>query len=131
MAKVTGIGGVFIKTADNEAVRRFLGDQLGVPTEPWGAVFRWRERDAPEQKGATVLGLFGATSDYFGPSGLPFMLNFRVDDLTALIGQLRDAGVPIVREISQEPNGKFAHISGPEGLVIELWEPVDPDPYDP
>lgn len=131
MAKVTGIGGVFFKTADREAMRGFFSDQLGVPTEAWGAVFPWRERHDPEVKGATVLGLFDASSDYFGPAKVPFMLNLRVDDLGALIVKLREAGVPVVREISQEPNGKFAHIQGPEGIVIELWEPVNPDPYDP
>ena len=131
MAKVTGIGGVFVKSTDREAMRTFFTEKLGLPTEPWGAVFRWREREAPEVKGATVFGLFDASSRYFGPSGLPFMLNFRVDDLEALLTSLRADGVPVVREITEEANGKFAHVLGPEGLVLELWQPAVPDPYDP
>lgn len=128
MAKVTGIGGVFFKSADVDAMRAFFGGPLGVATEPWGAVFPWREREDPTKKGATVLGLFQGDSGYFPGS---FMVNLRVDDLDGVVAQATAAGFEVVRPISQEPNGRFAHLRGPEGLVFELWEPVDPDPYDP
>ena len=128
--KVTGIGGVFFKTGDKSATLDWFRTHFGLAMEDWGTVFRWRERDEPETKGATVLGVFGADSNYFDPSPHPFMLNFRVDDLDAIMAQLRESGIQ-VDEYPAQPNGRFAHLVGPENVKIELWEPVVPDPYDP
>lgn len=131
MAKVTGLGGVFLKTADIERLRSFFSDELGFPMEPWGGAFSWRERDDPERRGYTVIGLHSDQSDYFEPSPLPFMINLRVDDLDGMLAQLQARGHEVVKRFEPEPNGRFAHVMGPDGLKIELWEPVDPDPYDP
>ena len=59
------------------------------------------------------------------------MLNFRVADLGALLASLKEAGVQIVGELEEHPNGKFAWILDPEGNKLELWEPVPSaeDPY--
>jgi len=130
MAKITGIGGVFFKT-DPTATRHWLADNLGLETEAWGCMFPWAERGAPERKGYTVLGLHARDSTYFGPSKRDLMINFRVDDLDAMLAKLRARGVEIVKVFDPEPNGKFAHVLGPDGLVIELWEPIANDPYDP
>jgi predicted enzyme related to lactoylglutathione lyase len=129
MAEVTGLGGVFLKTGDKEAFRTFFADLLGVPLETWGGVFPWRDREQPERKGYTVLGLHDTTSDYFDPSDLPVMLNLRVDDLDGMMERLRAAGHEVT-EFPAEPNGRFAHLMGPGGLKLELWEPVENDPYD-
>lgn len=133
MAKITGIGGVFFKT-DSEATARWFTEVLGVPTERWGCMFPWREREDPERTGYTVLGLHSHDSDYFDPSTKPFMINFRVDDLDGMLAMLRERGVTVVKVFDPEPNGRFAHVMGPEGVKFELWEPIAPpaaDPYDP
>ena len=52
------------------------------------------------------------------------MLNYRVDDLDALIARLRTEGVDIADERHQDENGRFAWITDPEGHRIELWEPA-------
>lgn len=130
MAKVTGIGGVFLRSADGEGLRAMLSETMNLELEPWGRAFPWRERDDPEKKGATVLGLFEADSTYFEPSPLPFMINLRVDDLDGMVAQLEAAGHAILHR-ADEPNGRFAHVMAPGGLKLELWEPVADDPYDP
>jgi catechol 2,3-dioxygenase-like lactoylglutathione lyase family enzyme len=130
VAKITGIGGIFLKT-DPEATRHWLRDNLGLASEPWGAMFPWAERGAPDQKGYTVLGLHERSSTYFGPSKRDFMINFRVDDLDGMLAHLRRREIEIVKVFDPEPNGRFAHVRGPDGLVIELWEPKADDPYDP
>jgi lactoylglutathione lyase len=130
MAKVTGLGGVFIKSPDKAKTAAWLTDVLGLPTETWGRSFPWREREAPDKKGYTVLGLHAIDSDYYGPSTREFMLNFRVDDLDGVLAMLRDKGVEVVKTFDPEPNGRFAHVKGPDGMVIELWEPIENDPYD-
>ncbi len=106
-------------------------DRLGIDADPYGFMFRWKEDEAPERTGYTVWNPFAADTEYFGPSTQPFMFNYRVDDLTALIDALANEGVEIVGGIEEHENGKFAWILDPEGNKIELWEPIDPgaDPY--
>ena len=55
------------------------------------------------------------------------MINYRVDDLTALLAQLKSNGVEIVKGPDSEENGKFAWIMDPDGNKVELWEPMDSD----
>ena len=131
MARITGIGGVFFKTSDTDATRRWFQDQLGLATESFGAVFPWRERENPDVKGYTVLGLHSRSSTYFDPSEQPFMVNFRVDDLDAMLERLRAGGAVVTKVFDPEPNGRFAHVMGPDGIKFELWQPIADDPYDP
>ena len=130
MAKVTGIGGVFFKT-DSAQTGKWFTDVLGVKMESWGTMFPWREREDPSKCGYTVLGLHGHDSDYFDPSPHPFMINLRVDDLEGMLAQLRERGVEVVKVFDPEPNGRFAHVMGPGGVKLELWQPTAEDPYDP
>jgi predicted enzyme related to lactoylglutathione lyase len=53
------------------------------------------------------------------------MINYRVEDLEALVAQLKQDGVTIVDEIADSDYGKFVHLLDPEGNIIELWEPKD------
>lgn len=124
MAKVTGFGGVMFKSDDPEKTAEWFTQNLGIKTESWGAMFPWRDHEDPAKEGYSVLGLHGASSDYFGPSALPFMLNLRVDDLDALIAELEAKGVSVIKRFDQGEFGKFAHVAGPGGLTLELWEPA-------
>jgi predicted enzyme related to lactoylglutathione lyase len=130
MAKVTGIGGVFIKTGDKPAMRTWLDENLGIKTEDWGCSFPWRDREDATKKGYTVLGLHRSESDYFDPSPHAIMINFRVDDLDGVLDHLRSRGITVLKVFDPEPNGRFAHVMGPEGVKIELWQPIENDPYD-
>lgn len=133
MKRVTGLGGIFFKTSDTEKLRTWYREHLGIDSDPWGTSFLWREVEQPESRGYTVWGPFSDSSDYFDPSEQPYMLNYRVADLDALLEALRDEGVEIVGEPVSEANGKFAWVLDPEGRKIELWEPVESsrDPYLP
>lgn len=124
MAKVTGIGGVFIKSkGDHEALAAWYQQHLGMPMGPYGvAVLRWPE-DSAEDRGATAWKVAEKDSTWFSPSESPFMINYRVDDLLTLMENLKQAGVPVVAETEYHENGKFASILDPEGNRVELWEP--------
>ena len=130
MAKVTGIGGVFFKT-ESAATAKGLSEELELPTGAWGRAFPWREREDPSRRGYTVFGLHPRDSTYFTRSARDFMLNLRVDDLDGMLEKLRARGVAVLEVFDPEPNGRFAHVAGPDGVTIELWEPVAEDPYDP
>lgn len=124
MARITGIGGVFLKcNGDPAALAAWYKDKLGMPLEEWGgAVLRWPD-DRAEDEGLTVWHLAKQDSQWFAPSRSSFMINYRVDDLTALLAQLRAADVAVVKGPESHENGRFAWIMDPDGNKVELWEP--------
>jgi glyoxylase I family protein len=118
--KVTGIGGVFFRAHDPEALSRWYAEHLGVaetPTDngaqPW-----------VQSAGPTVWGAFPADTDYFRPEK-SWMVNFRVSDLDAMVAQLRASGISVEFDPADYPYGRFARLSDPETNQIELWEPKD------
>jgi catechol 2,3-dioxygenase-like lactoylglutathione lyase family enzyme len=131
MKRATGLGGVFFRCKDKASTQAWYKRHLGVDTHDFGAVFSWREHDAPEEVGYTVWGTFADDTDYFGRADQPVMLNYRVADLDALLAALKAEGVTIVKGPASEPNGKFAWIEDNDGHRVELWEPVPSaeDPY--
>lgn len=123
--RVTGIGGVFFKSRDPEALRGWYQKHLHIESGEYGALFKWRQHDQPEKEGATAWNPFPEDTSYYQPSKKDFMFNYRVEDLEALLALLKDEGVEIVGEIEEYPYGKFGWIMDPEGNKIELWEPPD------
>ncbi len=54
------------------------------------------------------------------------MLNYRVDDLDAVLERLRASGVEVdERTQEQEGVGRFGWAVDPEGNRFELWEPAE------
>jgi predicted enzyme related to lactoylglutathione lyase len=118
--RVTGIGGVFFKAKDPEALRRWYADNLGIAIEDYGgATFRW------EAAGTTVWSIFDGDTDYFGPGSQAWMVNFRVSDLDAMREQLRAAGSEVDDHVEAHEYGRFGWAVDPEGNRFELWEPPE------
>jgi len=124
MARVTGIGGVFMKsTNDSKAIAAWYQKHLGIRLEDFGgAVLKWPD-DKAEDKGLTVWQVAAKDSDWFNPSQSSFMINYRVDDMAGMIKQLKAGGVEIWKGPESHENGKFAWIMDPDGNKVELWEP--------
>ena len=124
MKRVTGIGGIFIKSSDPARLREWYKKHLGIDVEDWGGfAFRWKGPENPEGGGTTVWSVFDAASNYFAPSAAPFMVNYRVDDLHALLAVLREEGVAVDDKVDESEYGKFGWVTDPEGNRIELWQP--------
>lgn len=125
MAKVTGIGGVFLKCkGDSAALGAWYQKHLGMTLEDFGgSILRWPD-DKAEDGGLTVWALADNDSKWFAPSESSFMINYRVDDLDGLLAQLRAEAVTIVGGPESHENGKFAWIMDPDGNKVELWEPM-------
>jgi predicted enzyme related to lactoylglutathione lyase len=124
MKRVTGIGGVFFKAGDPDSLREWYRVHLGIPIEEWGgAVFAWKSTDNPAGTGTTVWNIFNSDTAHFGPGPSPFMINFRVDDLDALLAALRAEGCNVDDKSDHSEYGKFGWVTDPEGNRIELWEP--------
>lgn len=123
--RVTGIGGVFFKCDDADKQKSWYAEKLGIPMESWGSAFRWRQFENPEKTGSTAWSAFKKETKYLDPSDSSFMINYRVDDLEAMLERLKSEGVTVVGDIESYDYGKFGWIMDPEGNKIELWEPID------
>lgn len=124
MARVTGIGGVFIRSnTSGEALKKWYCNVLGMELESFGAVIlRW-EHDTAEDKGVTVWQTAEPSSRWFAPSTAPFMINYRVDDLAGILARAASLGIPVHQGPEYHENGAFAWLLDPEGNKVELWEP--------
>ena len=122
MEKVTGIGGLFFRAEDPEALARWYADNLGVNPVPAAYdALPWRQ-----EEGYTVFAPFSADTDYFGRPKQQWMVNFRVRDLDAMAAQLRANGIVVEIDPQTQPIGRFARLHDPEGNPVELWEPAAP-----
>ena len=115
---VQGIGGVFFRARDPEALRAWYAEQLGIDMEDYGTTFTAAEGDQ------TVWAPFAADTEYFGPTGQQSMVNFRVRDLDAMLDQLRAAVVAVDERVEEMEFGRFGWATDLEGNRFELWEPA-------
>ena len=129
MKKVTGIGGIFFKCRNPAQMREWYKTHLGLDTDKYGTTFVWWQGADSTKRGYTQWSPFSEKTKYFEPSAKDFMINYRVENLTALVDQLKMEGVTITDTIETVSYGKFVHIMDVEGNKVELWEPFDTE-YD-
>ena len=123
MRRVTGIGGIFFKARDPQALAAWYRTHLGLQVEDWGGVgFRWAD-DNPAGAGTTIWTPFKDDTRYFAPSTASFMVNFRVEDLHGLLAALRAEGCEVMDQVEESEYGKFGWVMDPEGNKVELWQP--------
>jgi predicted enzyme related to lactoylglutathione lyase len=126
MKRVTGIGGIFFKSKDPQVLGEWYRKHLGIDVQEWGgAAFRWASEDNPQGVGTTVWSPFKEDTTYFAPSTASFMINYRVDDLHAVLAALRAEGCDVVDKVDESEYGKFGWVIDPEGNKIELWQPPE------
>src|SRR6476646_3638752 len=126
--RILGIGGVFFKSANRDQMRDWYSTHLGLADKGGGAMLPWREHDEPQKEHVTVWTVFPASTNYFDPSHAPFMVNYIVDDLDALLDRLKQEGVKIDAKRMNESYGRFAWIYDLDGNKIELWQPTSTKP---
>lgn len=125
MKRVTGIGGIFFKCKDPKKIKEWYKTHLGLNTNEYGATFEWKDADDSTKKGSTTWSPFAESTKYFEPSSKDFMINYRVENLEALVEELKKEGVTVLDNIETYDYGKFVHILDIEGNKVELWEAVD------
>jgi predicted enzyme related to lactoylglutathione lyase len=122
MKRITGIGGVFIKAKDPDALRAWYRTHLGIDVQAWGgAAFAWADDAGQPVKGTTIWSV--GDGEYFAPSTAAFMINYRVTDLAALLQALREEGCNVLDKTDESDYGKFGWVIDPEGNKVELWQP--------
>jgi len=125
--RVLGVGGIFFKAADHEALVAWYEDKLGMKWSGYGFHFR-HDDDSFGDQAFNLLTPFADDTSYFAPSTRDFIINLRVDDLDALLAKLAAKDVHPVDDVLDEPYGKFAWIVDPAGIKIELWQQKGPAP---
>jgi catechol 2,3-dioxygenase-like lactoylglutathione lyase family enzyme len=125
--RILGIGGVFFKSANRDQTREWYSKHLGLADTGHGAMLPWREHNDPQKEHVTVWTVFPDSTDYFAP-GQPFMVNYVVDDMDALLDRLKQEGVKIDPKRMDESYGRFAWIYDSDGNKIELWQPLPEKP---
>lgn len=123
MKRVTGIGGIFFKSADPQSLAAWYQRHLGLNVEAWGGVVFTESPSLQGNSNTTTWCPFQQDSDYFSPSTTPFMINYRVENLVALLAVLKTEGVVVDDKIETSEYGQFAWLIDPEGNKIELWQP--------
>jgi predicted enzyme related to lactoylglutathione lyase len=124
MKRVTGIGGIFFHAKDPAMLRAWYKTHLGIDVQDWGgAAFDWADEQGNPVQGSTIWSIGPAEGDPFAPSQSPFMINYRVDDLAALLQALRDEGCQVLETTDDSELGKFGWVLDPEGNKVELWQP--------
>ena len=121
MEKVRGIGGFFFRAENPKKLAQWYLTHLGIDLVPTTyEVAPWTTTEGP-----TVFSPFSKDTEYFGSAKNFWMINFRVDNLEAMVKQLEAAGIEVTVDSEEYPNGFFARIYDPEGNPIELWQPID------
>ena len=124
MKRVTGIGGIFFKAKDPQALQEWYKRHLGIDVQEWGgAAFDWTDDEGRPVGGTTAWSVSSAAEDAFAPSAASFMVNYRVADLHGLLKALREEGCAVLDKVDESEYGKFGWVMDPEGNKVELWEP--------
>jgi predicted enzyme related to lactoylglutathione lyase len=124
--KVTGIGGIFFYSDNPKEAKEWYTKNLGIEINDWGSSsFESRNINKPDEINSLQWKPFKKGDAYFSPSQKDFMINYTVQNLEALVNQLKENGVTVLDSIETYDFGKFVHIMDSEGNKIELWEPIE------
>jgi predicted enzyme related to lactoylglutathione lyase len=124
MARVTGVGGVFLRSKDANALARWYAEHLGVKLSDFnGSSFQWSD-EVPAGTGMTAWSAFPLETKYFGEGQQAVMINYRVDDLDEMLTALGAAGVWVDPHREDHIYGRFAWIKDCDGNRVELWQPL-------
>lgn len=113
---IKGFGGIFWRTRDLEATKKWYSNVLGIEIESWnGTVIK------PQSGNETIFSFFSEDDSYF-PAEQQVMLNFQVDHLDEMIQHLEHIGVPLAKKKESGEFGQFIWLEDPDGRLVELWE---------
>lgn len=118
MAKITGLGGAFLRANDPKALYTWYEQHFGIGNPNGCFTF-----PSETQRASIAVAFFAKSSDYF-PVSQPAMLNFQVDDLDAVLNKLAAAGVAVDPKREDYDYGRFGWFTDPEGNRVELWQPA-------
>jgi predicted enzyme related to lactoylglutathione lyase len=128
MGRVIGVGGVFFQSPDPAALMAWYDDVLGLKINDYGGAdfLHGDSAKAFPQGARTIFSGFKDDTDYFKPSTKPFMINLMIDDMDSMLARLSEKSVALEGEPQDLDYGRFAWVMDPNGVKIELWQPIEP-----
>lgn len=120
--RITGIGGIFIRSRNPEKLKKWYEDVLGLQQTDDGAVFEFIQAGDGKTKGYLN---WSVTSEGGTQNVMNSIINYRVDNMRDFTTRIQTRGVKLLGKIEVFEYGKFVRIKDIEGNLIELWEPVD------
>lgn len=124
MKRVTGIGGIFFKSKNADVLHSWYKKHLGIDVQDWGGTaFNWADSDGNPTGGTTIWSVAPEDGEQFSQTNASFMINYRVEDLHALIAVLRAEGCNVLDHIDESEFGIFGWVIDPDGNKVELWQP--------
>jgi hypothetical protein len=123
--RVTGIGGVFLRSRSPAKLAAWYRRNMGLEISPGGQFLTWDWRTAggPRRVGSTVWAAMAPMDREWGAGRPTAELNYRVENLDLLLSRLRRAGVKVSQRMEESSFGRFGWAHDPEGNRFELWEP--------
>jgi catechol 2,3-dioxygenase-like lactoylglutathione lyase family enzyme len=121
--RVTGIGGIFLRSKEPKRLARWYRDHLGMEVKDQVVVYEWLSPGVGHRPGATVWAALPTDDRDWGRGHPTAMVNYRVEDLDRLLAQLREEGVEVDGTTEESEYGRFGWVTDPDGNRVELWEP--------
>lgn len=130
--RVTGIGGIFLRSKEPKRLARWYREHLGMEIENQIVVYEWLSPGNGNRRGSTVWAALPSDDRDWGRGHPTAMVNYRVDDLDRVLAELKKEGVEVDGKTEESEYGRFGWVMDPDGNRVELWEPptVGPRPTD-
>ncbi len=132
MAKIKKVNHIAIASTDIEEARVFWEDKLGLVLDHMEDVPSQKSKIAFYHVGETEIEIVQPTTDDSGVAKFieskgPGMhhLCFEVDDIDAMLAELKEKGVRLINETALELEGRkmaFLHPKAANGVLIELYQ---------
>jgi len=123
MERISGIGVIFVRSRDPRALAQWYEDHFGISKVP----DTYEEGSWWQDTGPTVFAPYDDQNEYLSRFQANLILNFRVENLDRMVEQLRGSGIAVDVDPDVYPNGRFAHLTDPEGNPVQLWEVAGTD----
>ena len=121
--RVVGIGGVFLRSKEPKRLARWYREHLGMEVDDQVLTYEWLSPTPGHRRGATVWAALASEDRDWGRGHPTAMVNYRVEDLTEVLAQLKEEGVTVDGQTEISEYGRFGWVLDPDGNRIELWEP--------
>ena len=120
MAKIIGVGSVFIRSPDPDGLYAWYTSCLGGSRRPDRAAAASRLAATSDPLLLSIVDGDPQSTDY---GRQDFTFNLIVDDVDAALRLVADAGGTVVGEAETGDKGRFGWFIDPEGNKVELWAP--------
>ena len=120
MAKILGVGSVFIRSPDPDGLYAWYSRCLGVDRPDLCGV---TSPAVPASRNPLLWSIVDGDPNSLDHGRKDFAFNLIVNDVDAALRDIADAGGTVVGEAESGEKGRFGWFIDPDGNKVELWQP--------